>query len=70
LTTEKGVKPQKKKLFFDFTLVTEEFTRDVQFFTTNNNHLLTIQSLLGNDGSKTTEEVTFTVNDNNLKYHF
>lgn len=50
------------------TLVTEEVTRDVQFFTTNNNDFLAFQQLFGNNGSQTAEQVTFTVNNDNLSF--
>jgi hypothetical protein len=44
----------QKKYKAPHTLVTEEFTRNVQSFASDNNNLLAIEGLLGNDGSKTT----------------
>jgi hypothetical protein len=48
------------------TLVTEEFTRNIQSFTSNNNNLLTVKSLLGDNGSKTTQQMALTINDDSL----
>ena len=44
-------------------LVTEEFTRDVQGFTSDDNNLLTVKGLLSDDGSKTTKQMTLRIND-------
>ena len=44
-------------------LVPEERTRDVDLLASNDGDLLTAQDLLRNDRSETTEEVTFSVND-------
>jgi len=49
------------------TLVTEEFTRNVQGFTSDDDNLLTIEGLLGDDGSKTSEQVTLAINNNGLR---
>jgi hypothetical protein len=51
---------------FVHTLVTEEFTGNVQGFTSNNNDLLTVEGLLGDDRGKSTQQVTLTVNHNSL----
>jgi hypothetical protein len=48
-------------------LVTEEATRDVELFAADNDNLLSIEGLLSNDGSKTTEKMTLAVDDNDLK---
>lgn len=47
-------------------LVPEEGTRDVDLLTSDNGDLLASEDLLGNDRSKSTEEVTFAVNDDGL----
>lgn len=55
---------------FALTFVAEEFTRDVEFFAPNNNHLLAAQGLLGDDRGKTTKKMTLAVNDNHLFFSF
>jgi hypothetical protein len=55
-----------EKVFFLLTLVTEEATRDVELFAADNDNLLSIESLLSNDRSKTTKKVTLAVDDNDL----
>lgn len=45
-------------------LVAEEATRDVNLFASNDDNLLARESLLGDDGSKTTQEMPFAVDDN------
>ena len=48
------------------TLVAEEAARDVELLATDNDDLLTVQSLLGNDGSETTKKMALAVNDDHL----
>lgn len=48
------------------TLGTEEGARHVQLLAAHNDNALARQELLGNNGSQTTQQVTLSVNDNNL----
>jgi hypothetical protein len=60
------IPPVYMKSFFLLTLVAEEAARDVKLFATNNDNLLSVESLLSNNGSETTEKVTLAVDDNDL----
>lgn len=51
-------------------LGTEEGSRDVHLLSTNNDDTLTVKDLLGDDGSKTAEQVTLTINNDNLKHGY
>ncbi|KAH3658858.1 hypothetical protein OGATHE_006584 [Ogataea polymorpha] len=46
--------------------VSEEFTRDVESLTSHNDNLLAVEKLLGNSGGQSSQQVSFSVNDNNL----
>jgi hypothetical protein len=61
-----GFKREKYGGVMLHTLVTEEFTRNVQGFTSNDNDLLTVEGLLGNNRGESTQQVTLTVNHNSL----
>ena len=43
-------------------LVSEEFTRNVQSFSSDNDNLLTVQYLLGNSGGQTTQQMILSYN--------
>lgn len=43
-----------------------EAARHVEFFGADDDDLLARQNLLGDDGSQTTQQVTLTINDDNL----
>lgn len=45
------------------TFCSEEFARDVQGFTSDDDNLLAIEQLFGDRACKTTEQVTLAVND-------
>lgn len=49
---------------FGRTLSAEELARDVEGLAADNNHLLAVEELLGDDTGKTTQQVTLAVNDN------
>lgn len=48
-------------------LVAEKVSRDVQLFGADNYNLLSAKKLLGNNGRQTTDQMSLTVNDNNLE---
>ena len=45
------------------TFRSKEFARDVEFFASNNDDLLAVEELLGDDAGEATEEVALAVND-------
>jgi hypothetical protein len=45
----------------------EEVSGQLQIFTTNDDDLCSAQDLLGDDGRKTAQQVTATVDDDSLK---
>jgi len=49
----------------ELQLVSEELTGDVQGLASDNDNLLTVQQLLGDDRSQTTQQVALTVDNNN-----
>ena len=46
-------------------LVSEELTGDVEGLASDNDNLLAVEDLLGNNGSQTAQQVALSVNDNN-----
>lgn len=50
-----------------FELGTVEGTRDVQCFSSDNNDTLTRKELLGDDGSKSTQQMSFSVDNDDLR---
>jgi hypothetical protein len=50
------------------TLGTEEGPGNVQVLGTHNDDTLAIEDLLGDNGGQTTQEVTLTIDNNNLLY--
>lgn len=46
------------------TFCAEEFARDVECFTSDNDNLLTVQKLFRDNRCKTSEQVTLAVDDN------
>jgi len=55
--------------FREFNLVSEEGSRDVNRFTSNNNDSLSAEEFLGNDGSKSSEQMAFTIDNDFLFKH-
>lgn len=50
------------------TLGTEEGAGNVELLGTDNDDTLAIEDLLGDNGGQTTQEVTLTIDNNNLNY--
>jgi hypothetical protein len=48
------------------TLVAEEAARNIELFAADNDNLLSVEGLLSNNRSETTEKVTLAVDDNDL----
>jgi len=55
--------------FGEFNLVSEEGARNVDLFSSDNNDSLTAKELLGNDGSKSSEQMAFTIDNDFLFEH-
>jgi len=55
--------------FGEFNLVSEERSRDVDLFSSDDNDSLAAEEFFSNDGSESSKEMAFTIDDNFLFEH-
>jgi len=52
-----------ERVLIGHTLGAKELSRNIDSFTTNDDNLLSTEKLLGDDAGKTSEQMTFAIND-------